>query len=114
MVVGSAANVFAKLWAPYVYAVGALAFVLMQLKQDYEGTNPTIHRLRGIVVVSDICFLVSAFLMFANQDNMLGLAWEHYVQYVHNNWVIALLVAAILQLYTSYRIDHELKKEQEH
>lgn len=111
MVVGSGANVFGMLWAPYLFAVGALAFVLMQLKQGYEGTNTTIHRLRGIVVVSDMFFLAAAFLMFASQDNMLGLDYAFYVQYIHNNWVVALLVGAILQLYTSMRLDKELKKE---
>lgn len=112
MVIGSGANVFGMLWAPYVFAVGALAFVLMQLKQGYEGTSTTIHRLRGIIVVSDMFFLVAAFLMFANQDNMLGLDYLTYVRYIHNNWVVALLIAAILQLYTSMRLDRELKKEQ--
>lgn len=111
MVVGSAANVFAQRWAPYVFAVGALAFVLMQLKQRYEGNNITIRRLRGIIVASDVCFLLAALLMFANQSNFLGLRWAYYVNYVHNNWVVALLVAAILQLYSTHRISHELDKE---
>ena len=52
MVVGSAANIFLQGWAPYVFAMGALAFVLMQLKQRYEGNNLTIRRLRGIMIAS--------------------------------------------------------------
>lgn len=111
MVVGSAACVFAMAWAPYVFAMGALAFVLMQLKQGYEGDSITIRRLRNIVVMSDFFFLLSALLMFANQDNLFGLPFMFYVQYVHNNWVIALLVAAVLQLYSSHRIGRELDKE---
>lgn len=111
MVVGSAACVFAMTWAPYVFAMGALAFVLMQLKQGYEGDNITIRRLRNIVVMSDFFFLLAALLMFANQDNLFGLPFMFYVQYVHNNWVIALLVAAVLQLYSSHRLGRELDKE---
>lgn len=111
MVVGSAACVFSMAWAPYVFAMGALAFVLMQLKQGYEGDSITIRRLRNIVVMSDFFFLLSALLMFANQDNLFGLPFMFYVQYVHNNWVIALLVAAVLQLYSSHRIGRELDKE---
>ena len=34
-----------------------------------------------------------------------------YLQYVNNNWVVVLLVAAVLQLYTTYRISSELEKE---
>lgn len=111
MVVGSAANIFLQTWAPYVFAVGAIAFVLMQLKQGYEGTDTTIRRLRRIMIISDLCFLLAAVLMFANQNNFLGLQWTYYVSYVHNNWVVALLIAAILQLYSTHRISRELDKE---
>lgn len=111
MVVGSAANIFLQTWAPYVFAVGAIAFVLMQLKQGYEGTDTTIRRLRRIMIISDLCFLLAAVLMFANQNNFIGLQWTYYVSYVHNNWVVALLIAAILQLYSTHRISRELDKE---
>ena len=111
MVIGSAANIFMASWAPYVFAAGALAFVLMQLKQRYEGDSITIRRLRRITVVSDLFFLLAALLMFANRSNLLGLRWDYYLNYIHNNWVVALLVAAILQLYSTHRIAHELDKE---
>lgn len=111
MVIGSAANIFMASWAPYVFAAGALAFVLMQLKQRYEGDSITIRRLRRITVVSDLFFLLAALLMFANRSNLLGLRWDYYLNYIHNNWVVSLLVAAILQLYSTHRIAHELDKE---
>lgn len=111
MVIGSGAYVFRHMWAPYTFAMGAVAFVLMQLKQGYEGESLTLRRLRNIVIVSDFCFLLTAVLMFANIDNLFGLPYMFYVQYVHNNWVITLLVAAILQLYTSHRISKETEKE---
>lgn len=111
MVVGSAAGALAQRWAPYVFAVGALAFVLMQLKQTYDGQNLTIRRLRRIMVVSDIFFLLAAALMFANQGNFMGLRRWDYLNYVHNNWVVALLAGAILQLYSTHRIGAELEKE---
>ena len=49
--------------------------------------------------------------MFANQQNFLGLDQLSYIKYVHNNWVVVLLVAAVLQLYTSHRIANELEKD---
>ncbi len=112
MVVGSGARVFALPWSPYVFAMGAIAFVLMQLKQKYEGDSFTIRRLRHITVVSDFFFLLAALLMFADLDNLFGLPLLFYVQYVHNNWVVALLVAAVLQLYSTHRIGRELEKEE--
>jgi len=111
MVAGSAANIFVQPWAPYTFAAGALAFAAMQMKQRYEGKNFVIRRLRRIVIVSDVFFLLSALLMFANQANFFGLDFLLYIKYVHNNWVITLLVAAILQLYATHRISNELEKE---
>ena len=64
-----------------------------------------------MLLLSDGLFLVSALLMLANQSNFLGLDMMTYIKYVHNNWVVVLLVAAILQLYASHRIANELEKE---
>ncbi len=85
-------------------------FAAMQLRQRYEGNVFTIRRLRRMIIVSDILFLVAALLMFANQSNFLGLDYLSYIKYVRNNWVVVLLVAAILQLYASHRIASELEK----
>lgn len=111
MVVGSGAHLFMQRWAPYVFAMGSIAFVLMQLKQRYEGRNMVIRRLRRIMITSDMLFLLSALLMFANQGNFFGLDQLTYIKYVHNNWVLTLLVAAILQLYSTHRISAELDRE---
>ena len=111
MVVGSGAALFIQSWASYVFAPGALLFAAMQLRQRYEGNNITVKRLRHMIILSDVLFLVAALLMFANQSNFLGLDYLTYIKYVHNNWVIVLLVAAILQLYASHRIANELEED---
>lgn len=111
MVVGSGATVLLQPWAAYVFAPGALLFAAMQMRQRYEGQNYVIRRLRRMMLLSDILFLVAALLMFANQGNFLRLEYLSYVKYVHNNWIIVLLVAAVLQLYASHRISSELEKD---
>ena len=111
MVVGSGANIFAQSWAPYVFAMGTIGFVLMQFKQKYEGTNVILKRLRRLVILSDVCLLLTAVMMFANMDNLFRLDTLTYIKYVHNNWVVVLLVAAMLQLYTSHRISKEILKD---
>ena len=111
MVVGSGTALFIQSWAPYVFAPGALLFAAMQLRQRYEGNNITVKRLRHMIILSDVLFLVAALLMFANQSNFLGLDYLTYIKYVHNNWVVVLLVAAILQLYASHRIANELEED---
>ena len=111
MVVGAGLSLLQWVGAPYVYAIGAMGFASMQMLQRYDGKNVTIRRLRRIMLFSDILFLVAAILMFAGQDNPLGIDHITYVMYVYQKWVIVLLIAAILQLYVTHRISNELEKE---
>ena len=84
MVVGAGASVLAWKLAPYVFAVGAIAFTSMQLLQRYEGTNFVIRRLRRMLILSDFLFLISALLMFANMGNVFGLSQIDYITYIYN------------------------------
>ena len=111
MVVGAGASLFLASWAVWVFIPGAMMFASMQMLQRYEGNNFVIRRLRRMMLLSDGLFLAAAVLMFAGQSNFLGMGHLAYVKYVHNNWVVVLLVAAILQLYSGHRIANELEKE---
>lgn len=111
MVIGSGASIFMQSWAPCIFAPGALLFAAMQMRQTYDGQNFTVRRLRRIMLTSDVLFLLAALLMFASQSNFFGLNLLVYIKYVHNNWIVVLLVAAILQLYSTHRIASELEKE---
>ena len=111
MVIGAGSSILMWKVAPYVFAVGALAFASMQMLQRYEGTSVVIRRLRRMMLLSDFLFLISALLMFASQGNFLGLSYITYIEYVYNKWVITLLIAAVLQLYSTHRIANELAKE---
>jgi len=111
MVVGAGASLVQWAVAPYLFALGALGFASMQMLQRYEGHSFVIRRLCRIMLLSDVLFLVSAVLMFASQGNVFHLDHITYLQYIYNKWVVTLLIAAILQLYTTHRISHELEKE---
>jgi hypothetical protein len=111
MVAGAALGLFYPSLAPYVFGVGAVGFTSMQMLQRYEGTNFTIRRLRRIMLLSDVLFLVAAVLMFASLGNSLGIDHITYMQYVYHKWVPVLMIAAVLQLYATHRIDSELAKE---
>ena len=111
MVIGAGASLFLQQWAPYAFALGAVFFAAMQMRQSYDGQNFVIRRLRRMMLISDVLFLIAALLMFANRNNFFGLQHLSYIRYIHNNWIVVLLVAAILQLYTSHRIANELEKE---
>lgn len=100
-----------------VFCIGSICFALMQLSQTYEGKNLTIKRLRGLMTIGDICFIFSGLLMI---ENVYHLAYPYiattidgynnYIHYVHNNWVILLLIGAVFEIYTTNRIAYELKK----
>ena len=111
MVVGAGGSMFLQSWAAYIFAPGAVMFAAMQMRQSYDGNNFTIRRLRRIQLTSDVLFLLAGLLMLANQSNFFGIDLLLYIKYVHNNWIVVLLVAAILQLYASHRIANELEKE---
>ena len=65
MVIGAGASMFLQVWAAYIFAPGALMFASMQMRQSYEGQNFTIRRLRRIMIISDVLFLIDALLMLA-------------------------------------------------
>lgn len=111
MIVGAFLALFKSTAAPFVFIPGVVMFVSMQMLQRYDGQNVNIRRLRRFVLLSDALLLVSALLMYASFGNPFKIDWITYVQYIGNNWVVALLIAALLQLYTSYRIGKELEKD---
>jgi len=113
MVAGAVAALLRCSFAPWLFAPGALAYVAIQLQQRYEGRSLTIKRLRRIMVISDVLLLLTAVMMMAGEGNPLGLEWTAYLSYIRNNWVVLLLIAALLQLYTVSRISTELEKERQ-
>jgi uncharacterized membrane protein YiaA len=83
--------------APYIYLVGALAFSYVQVVHDrYEGRNFVIKRLRRQQIFGAIALILAGVFMFTLR---------------HNEWIVCLTVAALLELYTSFRIPQELEKE---
>ncbi len=98
----------------WTFLAGAVMFTTMQAMQTYEGDNLTISRLRKIMAFADICFLLSGLLMVDTTYQFLASVFCNYIDYfnyVYNKWVLLLLIAAILELYSSHRISSELKKE---
>lgn len=118
MVVGAGLYVFGEhTVAPCAFLPGTLLFAAMQIAQRYEGTDITLRRLRRIMLTGTAFFIISAVLMLENSYHIAlflksGIdGYNAYLKYIHNNWVVTLLVAAILQLYSTHRISSELQKK---
>ena len=83
--------------SPYIYTVGAVLFAYVQVMMGrYEGKNLIIRRLRRQQIIGAILLVFAGVLMFTSK---------------RNEWIVCLTIAAVLQLYTAYRIPSELEKE---
>ena len=102
------------LYTCWLFLAGTVAFSVIQAMQLYEGKSMIIHRLKRIQGLADICFVISVISM-VDTFYVFARNWfsnyETYITYFYNKWVLFLLIAAILELYTTHRISHELKKE---
>ena len=120
MVVGAGLYAFMlyQKMACWLFLVGAVIFAVMQMAQVYEGRELTLVRLKKIQTLADVLFIVSGLLMVDSAYKLLaplfmnadGTGYLSYINYVYNKWVIVLLIAAILEIYTTHRISHELDK----
>ena len=121
MVIGVGCYVFMvqQLVMCWVFLAGAVLFATMQLLQVYEGKELTVRRLKRIMNLADILFVVAGIVMadtaYANAGHSffreLFANQETYISILYNKWVVLLLIAAILEVYTAHRIDHELSKK---
>ncbi|MDO5075379.1 MAG: hypothetical protein Q4D66_05850 [Bacteroidales bacterium] len=93
------------LYAPYVFTTGVLMFVSMQLLQRYEGHSVVLRRLRRQQLIGAGLLVLSAAVMWGKWLNIGPLRGDE--------WKIVLLIAAVLQLYTAFRIPAQLNKEGE-
>lgn len=103
--------VFPPLTYPLLFLAGAMGFGCMQMLQRYEGKNFVIRRLRRLQILSDIMLILTGFFM------LLPYMGVFHIPYIHlgtarNEWLIPLVIAALLQLYTVFRLPNELEKEQ--
>ena len=94
--VGAAVYISGWWLAPYVYTVGATFVAFAQINSPLHSQNPTLKRLRRQQIMGALVLvLTGAFMMFTHG----------------NEWIVSLAVAAILELYTAYRIPYEEQKE---
>ena len=82
--------------SPILYTIGAVMFAYVQIMSRYEGKNLIVRRLRRQQILGAVLLVFAGVLMFVTK---------------HNEWVLCLTVAAILELYTAFRIPSELEKE---
>lgn len=102
--VAGAALFLANRWvANVLFAAGVVMFAVMQLRTTYDGSNFTIARLRRQQLFGAAMLTLSAVAMTAQN---LGHTLLRY-----NEWVICLLIGAVVEFYAAFRLASELDKE---
>ena len=96
LVIGAALYVTRWVVAPYIYVVGSFMFGAMQMADRYEGNNFVIRRLRRQQVLGALMLMLTGIAMFVCK---------------YNEWIVCLLIACLLELYTAFRLPQELEKE---
>ncbi len=119
MVAGMGCYVFmfdrhpASLIASLVYLAGSVAFAVLQCMQTYHGDDFTVRRLKNIMNMADLLFVLAGILMTDTCTQFLRPMFHNmkiYYDYIYNKWLILLLIAVILELYSVNRMSRELKK----
>ena len=96
LLLGAALQITQLAWAPYLYLIGAIMFAYVQVMSGYEGKNIIIRRLRRQQIIGATLLVVAGVMM---------ILWKR------NEWVVCLTIAAVLGMYTVFRIPQEEEKE---
>ena len=128
MVAGTGCFVFMfqQFLAGCAFLIGSILFAV-QCLQVYTGSDITLRRLKSIMNLANLMFILAGVLMVDTavtnrvlQDPLGGhhrflsnmfANWETYIECVYNKWIALLLIAVVLELYTTHRISSELKKK---
>lgn len=102
MLIGAVLNIVHPYISMFIYGIGTLMFTLMQVRAEYEGRNVTVMRLRRQQLLGCCCFVL-ALVMMSMQQHQWG-------PFRRQEWIVALTIGCVLELYTSFRIPQELKK----
>jgi len=89
----------------WIYAVGCVLFVAIQILQKYEGASFVVRRLRRQQLIGAACLVAAGAL--------LGMHCFEVGNVGPGAWKLALTIGAIFEVYTAFRIPAEIEKEQQ-
>lgn len=95
LLLGAVSKMLYPEYASYIYTAGAVLFAVMQFLCRYRGGGTTLKRLVFQQQLGGLCLIAAGVLMFTH---------------VRNEWIVAMLVGALFELYTAFRIPQEVEK----
>ena len=118
MLMVAGAGCYVMMWQQkivcWIFLVGSVMFSHMQTMQVYSGTELVLRRLKNIQGLASLLFVISGVLMADSAYGFFRPMFDNiadYIELVYNKWVVLLLVAALLEVYTTHRINNELSKK---
>ena len=87
-----------KEWMRWTYTAGAFVVLVARFIGHDNSGSLRVKRLHGILILSALLFCASAAVMFIPE--------------VSNSWLALLLAGLVVQLYASWMIDREVKKNE--
>lgn len=97
VLVGAAVFITGWIYAPYIYTIGAGFVALAQINSPVKGSGKILRRLRIQQIFGAIALVLAGAFMFTTHGN---------------EWIACLTIAAVLELYTAYRIPQEENKSE--
>jgi len=94
LIVSTVLYVTGWVFVPYMYGAACIGTAVLFLLHPYKGDNFRLKRLNIQQAIAALILPVSAYFMFRNM----------------NEWIVCLLVSAILQTYVIFVRDYEEKK----
>lgn len=95
LLIGAVMKLTFPIYAQYIYTIGAILFAVMQFIGRHKEGNFVLRRLVFQQQIGGICLVASGVLMFTH---------------IRNEWIVAMFIGALFQLYTAYRIPQEIEK----
>lgn len=115
------AAVFITGWeyAPFMYLAGSVLFACGQFADRYTGSDRIMKRLRSQQVLGACFLLLAAAQMFSaplHERLLTDMSLSENIRSIllavtrRNNWIVTLMIGAIFELYSSFRMDRISKQ----
>ena len=122
LLVGAMVMITGWEYAPYLYLFGSVLFASAQMSDRYDGDDLILKRLRSQQVLGAILLVVTGCLMLSgeyHQKLMFNNTMNDTIKSLlltltaKNSWIVTLCLAALFELYSSFRIDARNKTLEE-
>lgn len=120
---GAILKITAWEFAPYMFLAGAVLFAAGQVTQPMKGDNVVVRRLRAQQMTGALMLIVTGVLMLTDgyhADLVLGNTGTGMNDFLRsflisvtkkNSWIVSMSIAALCELYTSFRLDSLAKNK---